>query len=204
MRRLIAPIVGVLVFFGLWEAIVALFDIRPFILKAPSSFLPYLVDDAGLMGDATLDTALRAIASLAIAALVSLCVGALLSASRFVEEATNPILILIQVTPFVLYITSVYIWLSSSTLTILFVTSIVCTPAFVFATVQGLRSADPATVELLRRRRRLAVGDVLAPAPAIGPPRSLHGGALQHRSVADRRVPHRSGIVDAHGSRRAG
>jgi NitT/TauT family transport system permease protein len=56
---------------------------------------------------------------------------------------------LLQVTPFVAYIGSVVLWLGSGTRPALFIVALVCMPAFTFATVDGMRSADPATRELL-------------------------------------------------------
>ena len=48
---------------------------------------------------------------LSISLLVAVGVGAVMASSRFIEEATQPVLILILVTPWVAYVTSVVIWL---------------------------------------------------------------------------------------------
>ena len=58
-------------------------------------------------------------------------------------------LTLILVTPWVAYINSVVLWLGRGTPPILFMVAFVSFPAFTFATVAGLRSADPAARELL-------------------------------------------------------
>ena len=50
---------------------------------------------------------------------------------------------LILVTPWVAYIKSVVLWLEDGTPPILFMVAFVSFPAFTFATVSGLRSADP-------------------------------------------------------------
>ena len=57
-------------------------------------------------------------------------------------------LVLIQVAPFVAYISSVVLWLGSGDPPVRFMTALVCLPAFVFAAVAGMRSADPASREL--------------------------------------------------------
>ncbi|MDP9463770.1 MAG: hypothetical protein M3P52_04030, partial [Actinomycetota bacterium] len=40
--RYLAPIVGLALFFGAWEALVHVFDIRPFVLATPSRIVRYL------------------------------------------------------------------------------------------------------------------------------------------------------------------
>ncbi|MFM2076651.1 MAG: hypothetical protein RJA49_541 [Actinomycetota bacterium] len=148
-RRIVAPVVGILVFLGLWELLVRATDVKPFILRAPSRIVAYLVDNAGDYASAAWVTALHALGGLTIALVVALLVGSLMATSAFLEHATQPVLILLQVTPFVAYIGSVVLWLGSGTPPVLFITALVCMPAFAFATVDGMRSADPATRELL-------------------------------------------------------
>ena len=148
-RSVLAPLVGIAVFFGLWELGVRLGNVRPFVLRAPSRVVQFLIDNPGAYWDATLVTGAHAAISLAAALFVALVLGALLASSRFAEEAVNPLLTLIQVTPFVVYLPSVVLWLSSGNPPVLAIGALVCLPAFVFATVAGLRSADPAALELL-------------------------------------------------------
>ena len=51
-----------------------------------------------------------------------------MASSRFIEEATQPVLILILVTPWVAYITSVVLWLDGGTPTILFMVAFTAFP----------------------------------------------------------------------------
>jgi len=148
-KRLLAPIIGILAFLGLWELLVRANDVRPFILRAPSGIVRYLLDNAAAYASAAGVTAYHALGGLLIALLVALVVGSAMAASEFLEHATGPVLTLLQVTPFVAYIGSVVLWLGSGTPPVLFITGMVCMPAFAFATVDGMRGADPATRELL-------------------------------------------------------
>ena len=54
-----------------------------------------------------------------------------------------------MVTPFATYTPSVVLWLGAGWKPIEFVTGLACLPAFIFATADGMRSADPAARELL-------------------------------------------------------
>ena len=80
---------------------------------------------------------------------ISLVVGAVLASSRFLEQASQPILVLILVAPWVAYFTSIVAWLGRGDPPVLFLVTLVAVPAFTFAAVSGLRSSDPAARELL-------------------------------------------------------
>ena len=58
-------------------------------------------------------------------------------------------LIGVLVAPWIAYFSSIVLWLGSGDPPVIFLVSFVTTPAFVFATVAGLRSADPSARELL-------------------------------------------------------
>lgn len=148
-RHTIAPLIGVVVFFAAWEGFVRLFDVRKFILRAPSSALNYLWRFRDDYFDAAWVTVQHSVLGLVFALLIALVLGAVLAGSRFLERATQPVLLLIQVVPWIAYVSSVVVWLGSGTPPALFMVTLVCLPAFVFATVDGMRSVEPATLELM-------------------------------------------------------
>jgi NitT/TauT family transport system permease protein len=148
-RLVLAGITGVVVFGLLWELLVRVLDVKPFILMPPSRIVSELLDHPRFYFDAALVTARQATAGLLIALVVAILLGAVLAASRFAEHATQPVLVLILVAPWVAYFTSIVVWLGRGDPPVIFLVAFVTTPAFVFATVAGLRSADPAARELL-------------------------------------------------------
>lgn len=148
-RRLLAPILGIAAFLALWELVVRAGDVRPFILRAPSRIVHYLSDHASDYGAAAWVTLQHAFVGTLLGLLVALLIGSAMAAWAFLEHAAQPVLTLLQVTPFVAYIGSVVLWLGSGTRPAVFVVALVCMPAFAFATVDGMRGADPATRELL-------------------------------------------------------
>lgn len=148
-RRLLAPFVGIIGFLALWEAIVRLGDVRPFVLRAPSRIVAYVTDHAGDYAGAAWVTAQHALIGTLLGLLVALMIGSGMAASRFADQAAQPVLTLLQVTPFVAYIASVVLWMGSGTRPAVFIVALVSMPAFAFATVDGMRSADPAARELL-------------------------------------------------------
>lgn len=148
-RRLLAPVVGIASFLGLWEVLVRLGNVRPFVLRAPSRIVRYLSDHFSDYGGAAWVTIQHALIGTLIGLLVALLLGSAMAGWRFLEHAAQPVLTLLQVTPFVAYIASVVLWLGSGTRPAVFIVALVCMPAFAFATVDGMRGADPATRELL-------------------------------------------------------
>ena len=148
-RRLVAPLVGIVAFLAMWEAVVRLGDVRPFVLRAPSRIVAYLADHFGDFASAAWVTAQHALIGSGIGLLVALIIGSAMAASTSAEQAAQPVLTLLQVTPFVAYIASVVLWLGSGTRPAVFIVALVSMPAFAFATVDGMRGADPAARELL-------------------------------------------------------
>jgi len=147
--RIVAPIVGIVVFAAVWELAVQVFDIRRFVLLAPSAIVSEITDNPGFYWSNALVTGRHMVIGLSISLILAIAVGAVMASSRFVEEATQPVLVLILVTPWVAYITSVVLWLDGGEPTILFMVAFTSFPVFTFGVVGGMKSADPATRELL-------------------------------------------------------
>jgi NitT/TauT family transport system permease protein len=149
LRPFVAPAVGIVLFGLVWELVVRVFDIRRFVLLAPSAILSELADQPARYWENTIITAQRMAGGLIISLVVALAVGSIMAASRFVNDATQPVLVLILVTPWVAYMTSVVIWLGFGVRPVLFLVAFTAFPVFAFGVVGGMRSADPATREVL-------------------------------------------------------
>jgi NitT/TauT family transport system permease protein len=149
LRSLVAPVIGIAVFALVWELLVRALDIRRFVLLAPSAIVAEFADAPSFYLQHASITARHMLIGLSISLVVALAIGSVMAASRFVEEATQPVLILVLVTPWVAYITSVVIWLGFGDRPIIFMVAFTTLPVFVFGVVGGMRSADPAARELL-------------------------------------------------------
>lgn len=149
-RRPVAAVTGLAVFVAVWEGFVRAFDVRPFVLRAPSTALRTLWDFRADFGRAAAVTAAHATVGLVIALVVGTLVGGLLAVNRFLDDATQPVLVLVLVTPWFAYVGSIVLWLGAGTPPALFMVSLVCLPAFVFAATEGMRNVEPAALELFR------------------------------------------------------
>ena len=137
-----AGAIGLIAF---WVAMVRLRDVRPMILLAPTrSVSPFVDDPTPYLQDMWV-TARHLVIGLAISLAISLVVGAALAAVRPLEHAAQPLLVLIMVTPWVAYITSVVLVVGSGQPAVVFLVAFVTSPAFVYATVGGMRGAITVT-----------------------------------------------------------
>jgi NitT/TauT family transport system permease protein len=142
-------LIGIVTAIALWELWVRAADVKPFITIAPSKIAKEILDNPSFWIEQTWLTAWHTLVGVGIALVLAILVGAVLAGSRPLEWASQPLLVLVMVTPWVAYITSVVNWLGPGTPTILFMVAFVTFPALVFATVQGMRSADIAAREVL-------------------------------------------------------
>lgn len=149
LRSIAAPLVGIVVFALAWELLVRALDVRRFVLLAPSAIISEFLESPDFYLEHTLITARHMVIGLSISLLVAIAIGSVMAASRFIEEATQPILVLVLVTPWVAYITSVVIWLGFGERPIIFMVAFTSLPVFTFGVVGGMKSADPAARELL-------------------------------------------------------
>lgn len=146
---LVAGAIGLAVFLGTWEAIVRVFDVKRYVLLPPSTIVAELLDEPGFYWEQTTVTALAALLGYLLALAVAVAWGALMARLRFLEHATGPVAVLIQVTPIVAYAPSVVLWLGAGLRPIVLLTSLICLVPLLFNVVAGLRAADPAALEVL-------------------------------------------------------
>jgi NitT/TauT family transport system permease protein len=159
LRLLVPPIIGVVAFGALWQGYVTLFGVKKFVLPAPSTVIRHIASDPGFYVRNARTTLWEALCGFVVALVVSLLPATLMAASRFVERAILPLVVLLQVTPIIAYAPAVVIWRGFGFQPVLIITALVCIPVFLLNAVTGLRAVDPAALELLQsvdaRRREV-------------------------------------------------
>ena len=140
-------------FLALWEAVVRLQGIPPYILPAPSAIaLSLWVDGPSLLGS-LLVTLRITLAALAAAALVGGAIALLFSRSRILELSLFPYAVILQVTPIVAIAPLIIIWVRQPFLALLVCAWIVAFFPIVSNTTVGLNSADRNLLALFRLYR---------------------------------------------------
>ncbi len=146
----VAPIVGLVVVFGIWEFYVRVFDISRLTLPTPTSILVHLVDEPGFYWRHAQVTLYEAALGYGIALGASLVVATFMAHSRFVERASMPVIVLLQSTPVAVLAPVFLIWFGFTYWPKVLVASVFCYIPFTINQFTGLRSVDPNAYELLR------------------------------------------------------
>lgn len=144
----VAPIVGVLAFLGVWEALVHVFGISAGQLPGPSAVFRHLASDPGFYWANGWRTTVTAGASFLLALVVGFGGGVAMALLGFVDRAVQPLAVLVQVTPIIAYAPAVVLWLGFGVRPVIFLASIICVVPFLLNTATGLRSVDPSLLEL--------------------------------------------------------
>jgi len=157
VKRWSAPLALLATAVGAWELAVRAADVPDYLFPAPSAVASSLGGDAGLLWQATLVTLREIVLGYLLAVAVALALAVALHFSAALRQALLPILVLSQTVPTVLLAPILAIVLGYGIAPKLVVVAVVCFFPIVVNAVDGLRSAEP---ELLRMMRTLHGGRV--------------------------------------------
>jgi putative hydroxymethylpyrimidine transport system permease protein len=150
MRRIWPPLALLAAAGATWELVVRAAHVPDYLFPAPTAVASSLADDAGLLGPATLVTAREIVLGYLLAVGVAVTIAVVLHFSAALRQALLPILVLSQTVPTVLLAPILAILLGYGIEPKLIVVAIVCFFPIVVNTVDGLRSADPELVRMMR------------------------------------------------------
>jgi NitT/TauT family transport system permease protein len=148
--RFVAPVAGLILLFGGWEAYVRLGDVSPLTLPAPSRVIDHVAGDPGFYLENGWVTLREAGAGFVLALGTALLVATAMAHSRFVERATVPVVVLIQSTPVAVLAPVFLLWFGFSPTPKVLVAALFAVVPFVTNIHTGLRSIDHDTLEVLR------------------------------------------------------
>jgi NitT/TauT family transport system permease protein len=149
-RNTVAPFLGLALFFGLWESFVRIANVPEFKLPKPSTALHEVWNQRSFFWDNAKPTISAAFMGFIVAVVVAFVIGSLLAHSEFAERAFLPVALLIVVTPLYAYVIAIVLWVGLGFRSLVVAVAIVCFPPVLFATIVGLKSADPLAVDLLK------------------------------------------------------
>ncbi len=146
----LAPVIGVVVILGYWQLGIPPFNVQKFVLPKPTDIIRHINSDKTFYWDNARTTLWEAFLGFTIAFVAGMFGATLMAGSRFLERASLPLAVLIQVTPIIAYAPAVVIWRGFGLQPILIITSLVCFVPFLINGLTGLRSVDPNLIELAR------------------------------------------------------
>jgi sulfonate transport system permease protein len=146
-RRIIAelapPIVGIAVLVAVWAIVASVTDTQA--IPSPgavwSSFVEGLKD--GTLLRAAGRTLVRLVFSFAVAVALGIAVGLVLSLHEFTRRAVRPIVVALQITPFVAWVPLAVVWFGVTERAVVFVAIVGSFPAMALATLQAVRQVPP-------------------------------------------------------------
>ena len=147
---LLAPVWGLIGLLVVWEAIVRVAGIPPYLLPAPSGVATRLIDDPGYLVGHLANTALEAILGVTIAIVVACAMAVAIARSSLLERVMYPYLVLIQVTPIVAVAPLLIIWLGPGLEPKVVIAALIAFFPIVVNVAIGLKSSSPAALELMR------------------------------------------------------
>jgi NitT/TauT family transport system permease protein len=147
LLRVALPIVVLALGLLLWEAIVRINKIPPYILPSPSLILRTLIDDWELLSQSLVVTLATTVEGFLLAAFGGVGLAVLFNQSRLLEYSLYPYAVILQVTPIVAIAPLLLIYLPQP-LAVLACAWIVAFFPMLANTTLGLRSADHNLLDL--------------------------------------------------------
>ena len=170
--RWLSPIVAFLLLIGVWQLFVSYSGLSSLVVAGPADVASTLVNESGLLGSATLVTAREALLGLLLACAFGVGLGIVLHLSPLLRDATLPVVVASQAVPTVVLAPLLVIAFGFGAGTKVLIVGIACFFPVVIGTFDGLRSADPQLIELLRslgahRLRVLRLAELPAALPRL-------------------------------------
>lgn len=142
-RELGPPLAGIAGATAAWAIAAALVDSPslPSPLSVWSAFVDGVAD--GSIPEAALKTLIRLAFSFVVAVGVGTTLGLLLALNEFARRAVRPLVVALQITPFVAWVPLAVIWFGVTERAVVFVTIVGAFPSMTLATLQAIRQVPP-------------------------------------------------------------
>jgi NitT/TauT family transport system permease protein len=147
--RIALPVVVLVVGVGLWELVVRLNDIKPYVLPAPSAVLATLIRDWDVLFQSLLTTLLTTLEGFAAAAIGGVALALLFNLSKWLEYSLFPYAVVLQVTPVIAIAPLLLIYLPQPTAVVVCAWIVAFFPVLSNTTL-GLNSVDRNLAGLFR------------------------------------------------------
>lgn len=141
--ELVPPLLGVVGLIVVWAIVAAATDTNS--LPGPAEVWTSLRDgfSDGAFVEATIKTLIRLAFSFAAALVIGTALGLILSASELARRSVRPIVVALQITPFVAWVPLAVIWFGVTERAVVFVAIAGAFPSVTLATLQAIRQVPP-------------------------------------------------------------
>jgi NitT/TauT family transport system permease protein len=147
LARALPPLLALAILLALWESLVRLKGIPPYVLPAPSLVLQKLIEDRALMFSSLVVTLTIALQALLLATICGVALALAMAQSRALERTLTPYAIMLQVTPVVAIAPLLLVYLAPQN-AVLVCAFLVAFFPILSNTALGLASVDHALLDL--------------------------------------------------------
>jgi len=139
--RILLPVVVLVAGIAIWEAVVRIYAIPPYVLPGPSAVFRTLVGDWGVLSQSLLTTLITTLEGFLAAAFGGVALALLFNQSRWLEYSLFPYAVILQVTPVIAIAPLLLIYLPQQTAVIVCAWIVAFFPVLSNTTL-GLNSVD--------------------------------------------------------------
>ncbi len=150
LRRVFVPAVTIVLFVGLWEAVVYLFKVPRFVLPAPSAVVVSLAKWSSVVWGHALQTLYTTLVGFGIAIVVGLLLGWVVGYSALLYQALYPILIGFNSIPKVAIVPILVIWFGIGTIPAILTAFLISFFPIAVNVATGLATLEPELQDVLR------------------------------------------------------
>ncbi|HEY6566338.1 MAG TPA: ABC transporter permease [Actinomycetota bacterium] len=137
------PLAGIVALIVVWAIVAAITDTRgvPSPAEVWSAFIDGMRD--GTIPEATAKTLIRLIFAFAASIVIGVSLGVGMALDEFARRALRPIVVALQITPFVAWLPIAVIWFGATERAVVFVTVMGAFPSMTLATMAAMRQVPP-------------------------------------------------------------
>lgn len=150
LLRISAPLVVGAIAIALWQALVMLLELPPYLLPSPARVAQALIEDRVLLLESLLVTIRITLAAFILAVVLGTAAAFVFAQSRWLEMSLFPYAVLLQVTPVVAIAPLIIIWVDDIQTALVLCATIVAIFPVISNTTLGLKSVDPGLLDLFR------------------------------------------------------
>lgn len=143
-------ILGFALLLGLWESLVRLFQVKLYILPAPSFVLATLWTKWATIGGAAWQTAQPMLIGFGFAIVIGVLLALMFAVSRWIESIMYPQIVFLQIIPKIAIAPLFMIWFGYGLTSKVLIVFLLSFFPVVVSAVQAFRSVDPDIVDLAR------------------------------------------------------
>ncbi|MBS3019722.1 Riboflavin transport system permease protein RibX [Comamonas sp. PE63] len=159
VQRVLLPALVGLVLLLVWQALVTLLELPPYLVPSPLLMLQTLMTDWAALGLSLWVTVKITLLAFALATVAGVLISFVFVQSKLIETALFPYAVLLQVTPIVAVAPLIIIWVKDPVLSMVICAALVALFPIISNTTLGLRSVEPDLLAYfkLNRATRLQV-----------------------------------------------